>query len=59
MTDAERTYLSNLLTVGRCSVHALERTIRFTGSPLLADVLDGERAELQADVDRLTAVLGA
>lgn len=59
MTGAERAYLTNLLTVGRCSVHALDRTIRFTGSPLLADVLEAERAELQADVDRLTAVLGA
>ncbi len=58
MTDAERAYLDNLLTIGRGSLHALDRTIRYApGADIPA--LAAERAAIAADVDRLTLVLGA
>jgi len=58
VTDAERAHLDNLLTIGRASLHALDRTIRYSDSEDLP-ALATERQAIAADVDRLTLVLGA
>ncbi len=58
MTDAERAHLNTLLTIGRVSVHALDRAIRTTDDVASLGALADERMAIAADVDRLTLVLG-
>jgi hypothetical protein len=59
VTDAERVYLDNLLTVGRVSLHALGRAIRYESDAEQLRALADEQAAIAADVVRLTLVLGA
>lgn len=59
MTDAERSYLSNLLTVGRATLYALKRAIRYEADPRRLTALADEADAVRADVARLELVLGA
>lgn len=61
MTEEERHYVEGLLQVGRSTVYALDRTLRLDrklrrGQRL---VLQRDLDRVQAEVDRLTLVLGA
>lgn len=58
MTDDQRSYLINLLRLGRATLHALERTIRYTASPRRLGALAAERDAVRVDVARLETVLG-
>ena len=57
MTDAQRSYLTNLLTVGRATLHALERGIRHESNPANIAALVAEAEAIVADVHRLELVL--
>jgi len=58
VTDAERSYLDNLLTVGRVSLHALDRAILAADDVTALCALADSRMAIAVDVDRLTWVLG-
>lgn len=58
MTDAERAHLDNLLTIGRVSLHALDRAILAADDVTSLCALAEERMAIGADVDRLALVLG-
>lgn len=57
MTDAQRSYLTNLLTVGRATLYALERAIRYESNPANIAALVAEAEAIVADVHRLELVL--
>jgi hypothetical protein len=58
VTDAQRSYLTNLLRIGRATLHALERAIRYETRPRRLGALAAERDAVRADVARLETVLG-
>ena len=58
MTDAQRSYLTNLLRYGRATLYVLERTIRYTSSPRELGALAAERDEVRVEIARIEAVLG-
>jgi hypothetical protein len=58
VTDDRLSYLTNLLRVGRATLYALDRAIRYEPAPRRRGALEAERGAVAADVDRLEAVLG-
>ena len=58
MTDDRLSYLTNLLRVGRATLYALDRAMRYESSPRRVRALEAERSAVQADVARLETVLG-
>ena len=58
MTDGQRSYLTNLLRVGRATLYALDRAIRYESQPRRLGALAAERDAVRADVARLETVLG-
>ena len=58
MTDAERSYLTNLLTLGRATLYALRRAIRYEADPRNLSALVVETEAVRADVARLELALG-
>ena len=58
MTDVQRAYLLNLLRLGRATLYALDRSMRYEKRRWRRDALEAEQAAVQADVDRLALVLG-
>ena len=58
MTDDRLSYLTNLLRVGRATLYALDRAIRYEPSPRRVGALEAERRAVAADVARLELVLG-
>ena len=58
MTDAERSYLTNLLRFGRATLYALKRDIRYTDDPATLTALVTDAEAIRADVSRLELVLG-
>ena len=58
MTDVQRSYLLNLLRLGRATLYALDRTIRYESRPRRRGPLEAERTAVRADVARLELVLG-
>ena len=59
MTDAERVYLDNLLTVGRVSLHALGRENHNEEHHEQLRTLYDDQSSIATNVVRLTLVLGA
>ncbi len=59
VTETQRTELEALLRIGRGTLHALDRSLRFETSPSKRlDLYEG-RSLVMADVARLTEALGA
>ena len=58
MTNAQRSYLINLLVAGRATLYALERAIRYESRPRRLGALAAKRDAVRLDVTRLELVLG-
>ena len=58
MTDVQRSYLLNLLRLGRATLYALQRAITYTTDAAELNALVDELGAVRTDVQRLELVLG-
>jgi hypothetical protein len=58
VTDVQRSYLLNLLRLGRATLYALQRAITYTADAAELNALADELGAVRTDVQRLELVLG-